>query len=147
MFFKKKTEGQGNSPNETLAVSDKLAKEQGLSSEFILGAIEDGVVMVGADNIIHLFNPAAGQITGWPANEAVGLEFHSVLPLVDEHGSPIAATLHPFAAVLASGKGVRDSKSFLQTRSGKLIPISLIVSPMAGSVERAPRGVVGVGSK
>lgn len=127
-----------------MAVSDKLSKEQGLSSEFILGAIEDGVVMVGPDNLIHLFNPAAGQITGWPADEAVGLEFHSVLPLVDEHGIATPPPLHPFARALAGGKGVRDSKSLLQTRGGKLVPVSLIVSPMAGSDNHSPRGVVGV---
>ena len=74
LFKRKKTGGQNKSPNRTVVASDKLAKDQGLSSEFILGTIEDGVVMVGADNIIHLFNSAAGQITGWPAGDAIGLE-------------------------------------------------------------------------
>lgn len=145
MWFKnKKTDAQQKDPAKAVAVSKKLAKEQGLSSEFILGAIEDGVAMVGPDNVIHLFNPAAGQITGWPAAEAVGLEFHSVLPLVDEHGTAIAPQLHPFAKALASGKAVRDSKSLLQTKSDKLVPISLIVSPMAGDDDHEPNGVVGV---
>ncbi len=127
-----------------VAVSDKLSKEQGLSSEFILGAIEDGVVMVGVDNIIHLFNPAAGQITGWPASDAVGLEFHSVLSLVDEHGTAIVASMNPFTRVLADSKAVRDSKSLLRTRSGKLVPVSLIVSPVTGGDSHLPSGVVGV---
>ncbi|MEK7095682.1 MAG: PAS domain-containing sensor histidine kinase [Patescibacteria group bacterium] len=145
MLFKRKKPGspeKNNSANS--APSTKLAKDQGLNSEFILGAIEDGVVMVGPDNLIHLFNPAAGQISGWPADEAVGLEFHSVLPLVDEHGTATPPQLHPFARALAGGKGVHDSKSLLQTRSGKLVPISLIVSPMAGGGSHAPGGVVGV---
>ena len=144
LFKRKKDNDPDKAPAKNVAVSNKLTKDQGLSSEFILGAIEDGVVMVGPDNIIHLFNPAAGQITGWPASDAVGLEFHSVLPLVDEHGTAIAPALHAFARALAGGKGVRDSKSLLQTRSGKLVPISLIVSPMAGSDNHAPSGVVGV---
>ncbi len=147
LFRRKKTGGQNKSPNGTTAASDKLAKDQGLNSEFILDAIEDGVVMVGSDNLIHLFNPAAGVITGWSANDAVGLEFHSVLPLVDEHGTAIVPALHPFAKALAERKGVRDSKSLLQTRSGKLIPVSLIVSPMTGSDPPkvdAYDGVVGV---
>lgn len=144
LFKRKQTEEQGLGPNSGVATSQKLAKDQGLSSEFILSAIDDGVVMVGPDNIIHLFNPAAGVISGWPPGEAVGLEYHSVLQLVDEHGAAIAPQLHPFAKVLAGGNGVRDSKSFLQTRSGKLVPISLIVSPMDSAGNQAPSGVVGV---
>lgn len=148
MWFKnKKVDAQQKDPAKTVAVSGELAKDQGLSSEFILGAIEDGVVMVGADNIIHLFNPAAGHITGWPTADAVGLEFHSVLPLVDEHGTATPPQLHPFARVLAGGKGIRDNKSLLQTRGGKLVPISLIVSPMPGNDPPSTStggGVVGV---
>jgi len=144
LFKRKKTGGQSQGPAGVVAVSEKLAKDQGLSSEFILGAIEDGVVMVGPDNIIHLFNPAASVITGWPPSEAIGLEYHSVLQLVDEHGAAIPAQLHPFAKALAGGTGVRDSKSFLSTRGAKFIPISLIVSPMHNSGARAPSGVVGV---
>ena len=144
MFFKKKTDKPDQVQSKSTAVSDKLAKDQSLSSEFILNAIEDGVVMVEADNLIHLFNPAASMISGWPGAEAVGLEYHSVLPLVDEHGTAVEPQLHPFAKALAGGKAVRDSKSFLKTKAGKFIPISLIVSPMAGSDNHAPSGVVGV---
>lgn len=147
LFRHKKDNGSDKDSGKNVAGSNKLAKDQGLSSEFILGAIEDGVVMVGPDNLIHLFNPAAGRITGWLASDAVGLEFHSVLPLVDEHGTATLPALHPFARALARGKGVRDSKSLLQTRSGKLVPVSLIVSPMAGSdppKADAQDGVVGV---
>ena len=64
LFGHKKENDQAKNSSKGVRVSNKLAKEQGLSSEFILGAIEDGVVMVGPDNLIHLFNPAAGRITG-----------------------------------------------------------------------------------
>ncbi len=129
LFNHKKSQGQG--------------KDQNLNSEFILNAIEDGVVMVGADNVIHLFNPAAATITGWPANEATGLEYNSVLQLVDEHGKQLSPQLNPFTESLLSGKPIRDSKSCLQTKSTKLIPISLIVSPMAAT-GGGDGGVVGV---
>ncbi|MBI1952378.1 PAS domain S-box protein [Candidatus Saccharibacteria bacterium] len=145
MWFKnKKTDARQNGAVRTVAVSNKLAKEPELSSEFILGAIEDGVVMIGADNIIHLFNPAAGQITGWAADEAVGLEFHSVLPIVDDHGTAITPSLNPFSKALADGKGVKDNKNLLRARSGKLVPVSLIVSPITGNNATMPGGVVGV---
>lgn len=139
MFFKRKNKSAKGSP---LAVSGKM--DSRLSSDFILGAIEDGVVMVGADGVIHMFNTAAAKITGWQANEAVGLDFHDVLPLVDEHNQPYARDNHPFTQTLTSSKPVRDSRAFLQTRGSKMIPISLIVSPVAQQPNVPPSAVVGV---
>lgn len=138
MFFKRKKAAAG----KQVAVSGKLG--QHLSSDFILGAIEDGVIMVGVDNIIHLFNPAAAQITGWAADEAVGLDFHSVLQLVNEHGQPYTKQDHPFTKALTTNKPIRDSKAFLQTRGNRLIPISVIVSPVSEDAEGPTQAVVGV---
>ncbi|OGL35266.1 hypothetical protein A3F65_01345 [Candidatus Saccharibacteria bacterium RIFCSPHIGHO2_12_FULL_47_16b] len=139
MLFKRKK----SAPDaKQVAVSAKL--DQRLTSDFILGAIEDGVVMVGIDNVIHLFNPAAAQIAGWPATEAVGLDYHSVLQLVDEHGEAYSRQNHPIGRVLASGQAIRDSKAFLQTRGSKLIPISIIVSPVNQAPNMPPQNVVGV---
>lgn len=114
-----------------------------MSSDFILSAIEDGVVMAGRDNIIHLFNPAAAIITGWAAEDAVGTDFGSVLSLVDPKGQPLPPGQHPFARALANGKPVHDSNAYIATRGGKSVAISIIVSPVLES--GAPSGnVVGV---
>jgi PAS domain S-box-containing protein len=126
------------------AMSGGLQKDSSVSSDFILGAIEDGVVMVNSDNIIHLFNPAASTITGWPAAEAIGLDYHSVLPLLDEKGQPMAPANHPFARVLATGKAVRDSNAVLATRTSKQVPISLIASPVLGEDGQNTQSVIGV---
>lgn len=139
MLFKRK---KRSTPTKQITVSGKL--DQKLSSDFILGAIEDGVVMVGADQVIHLFNPAAAQITGWPAHEAVGLDYHSVLQLVDEHGEPYTRENHPIARALSTNQPIRDSKAFLSTRGSKLIPISVIVSPVGQAQNLPPQAVVGV---
>lgn len=138
MWFKrKKTNGQAAQQGKG------AAKDADLNSGFILDAIEDGVVMVGADNLIHLFNPAASRITGWPAEEAISLEYHSVLQLADEHGAAPPPDKHLFTRALSGGKTLRDSRSFIQTKSGKSVSVSIIVSPMAAT-GRAPTGVVGV---
>lgn len=119
-------------------------KAQQQMAGFILKAVEDGVVMVGKDNHIKLFNPAAEHITGWPAAEAIGLDYHNVLSVVDEHGSPIPADQHPFDKALASGTTVRDSSVWLATRGDKRLPISLIVSPVVQEQGRPAGNVVGV---
>ncbi len=127
-----------------VTVSKGLAKNERLSSDFVLGAIEDGVVMVGNDNIIGLFNPAASKISGWPAEEAVGLEYHTVLPLVNEKGEPYAPENHPINKTLVTGQPIRDSKGWLATRGKKRIPVSVIVSPVMEENGRATGTVVGV---
>ena len=115
-----------------------------VNSDFILQAIQDGVVMVDKDNLIHMFNPAASTITGWPAEEAVGIDYKSVLQLVDDKGQDIQANTHPFAQALTSGQSVRDSHATLATRGGKPLPISLIVSPVLNSNGQPSGSVVGV---
>src|SRR5579859_3767196 len=116
--------------------------DQKLSSDFILSAIEDGVVMVGEDNILHLFNRAASNITAWPVDDALGLDYRSVLTFTDEYGKLQDSAKGPFAKALNAGKTVRDNKLMLRNRSNKMVPISLIVSPVA--LDSNTNSVVGV---
>lgn len=136
--------GQANHPAVPVSDVHELPKDQAVSSDFILGAIEDGVVVVGPDKTIKAFNPAAAHISGWPAGEAVGLEFQSVLQLVNTQNEALPAEKHPFSQALNSGKSVKDSNCVLKTKSGKTMPISLIVSPVLASDGRSTGNVVGV---
>ncbi|HSX18246.1 MAG TPA: ATP-binding protein [Candidatus Saccharimonadales bacterium] len=124
--------------------SKALPKQQELSTEFLLSAIVDGVVLVGEDNTIHMFSPAASAITGWPVSEAVGLDYRSVLKLNDEHGQPYVAERDPFAQALRSHSTIKDAKGLLSTRGGKQVPVSLIVSPVIVDVHSMTTGVLGV---
>ena len=143
-WWGKKDSGQAEQRPGGLTVSKDLEKDERLSAEFILSAIEDAVVIVGRDHVIHLFNPGASAITGWPATEAVGLDFHSVLNLVDEKGQAFPAEEHPFAKALRTGQPVRDSNSQLVSRNGKHLPVSLIISPVTEADGQPPQIVVGV---
>ena len=115
-----------------------------LNTEFLLSAIVDGVVLVSDDNAIHLFSSAASSITGWSPQEAVGLDFRSVLVMIDEHGQPYPSELHPFAQALKTRSTVKDSKGLLSTKGGKLVPVSIIVSPVIEDVNKMATGVLGV---
>ena len=143
-WFKKDKDSGSAQPQSGLTVSDSVKKDARLGSDFIIGAIEDGVVMVGHDGIIHLFNNAASTLTGWAPNEAVGLDFHNILMLVDGKGTQLPPESHPFAAALATGKTVRDSNAILATHSKKPLAISLIVSPVLDSKSQPTGSVVGV---
>jgi len=100
--------------------------------------------MAGHDNAIHLINPAASHITGWSAEDAVGTDFHHVMPLVDQKGEPLQSGQHPFAQALATGKPVRDAKAELRSKDGKLTAISIIVSPVLNEASQPTGNVVGV---
>lgn len=143
MWFKPKNKS-AESKQGGVVVSDQVRKNESLSSDFILGAIEDGVVMAGQDNIVQLFNPAAASLTGWPANEAVGSDFHSVLALVDNKGQPLPVQAHPFSQALISGKAIREPNATLARRNEKPVSISLIVSPVLSPNGQPSGNVVGV---
>jgi two-component system sensor histidine kinase VicK len=136
-LFKKKI-------NEEQAQTGGLAIRGKVNPDFILGAIEDGVIMVGRDNLVHLFNPAASKITGWKAEEAVGLDYRNVLSFIDDKGQPKPPGDNAFAQVLASGNTVKNTGAMLSTQSGKRIPLSLIVSPVMDAENKASGDVVGV---
>jgi PAS domain S-box-containing protein len=127
-----------------VAVSERVLKNERLGSDFILGAIEDGVMMVSRDNLIQLFNPGASEISGWPAEEAVGLDFHNVLKLVNQRGETCPPEAHPFTKALVANSTVRDSKVLLSTKGGKTLPISVVVSPVLDENNHSTGNVVGV---
>jgi PAS domain S-box-containing protein len=141
-LFKKKTQEK---PQATTSQGGVTASQSNhLNSDFILGAIEDGVVMVGRDNVVHLFNPAANKITEWPPEEAVGLDFHTVVAVVNQKGEAIAPEQHPFAQALATNAAVRNNNIWLSTKTGRRIAISLIVSPVVDPATQQANSVVGV---
>lgn len=144
-FIKSKKNGSHAKKSRSgIAVSERVLKNERLSSDFVLGAIDDGVMMVSRDNLIQLFNPGASKISGWPAEESVGLDFHNVLKLVSQKGEPCPPETHPFSKALAGDKTVRDSKLWLSTKAGKVLPISVVVSPVLDENDQPTGNVVGV---
>jgi PAS domain S-box-containing protein len=118
--------------------------QQDIEAEFILDTIEDGVVMVAGDGVVHLFNPAAGKISGWEPKEAIGLDFKAILSLVDDKGQPISDTQNPFIQAMASGQTFRDSNVTMGTKDNRKVPVSVIVSPVRDSNGQPNGSVVAV---
>lgn len=113
----------------TVTLSSSLSKEQA-KSDIILNAIEDGVILMDTNRTIRLFNPGASAITGWPVEEAVGLDHHVVLRLVDEKNEEYDEKRNPFERVFDQTKTVRDNQATLVSRSNKRISINISVSPL-----------------
>ncbi len=140
-FLKKSKTDNSTSP---MVTKDGLrVGGQTLKPDVIVNSIIDGVVLIDGEKLIHFFNKAAADITGWAQTDAQKLAFDTVLKLTNAKGEPYRPVDNPIMKVLAKGQSVRDNNSQLVTRSGKRIAISLIVSPIGGN-DSAAQGVVGV---
>ncbi|HET6863627.1 MAG TPA: ATP-binding protein [Candidatus Saccharimonadales bacterium] len=118
-------------------------QQQDIETGFILDTIEDGVVMITADSRIHLFNPAASRISGWPPQEAIGNDYRNILRLVDNKGQALADGQNPLVQALAIGQTVRENNAVLAGKDNRSTPVSVIVTPVMNE-SRASGNVVAV---
>ena len=125
--------------------SDKAYKE--LASEFsqvsgksdaIINAIGDGVIALNGQGNIELINPAAQQIVGWGKQDAISLDYKSVLKLIDKNDAELTTANDPISQVLATNKEVKTNNLTLLTKSGKKLLVAVTVSP----VGQAGAGVI-----
>lgn len=143
LFLRRGRVRHGQLKNETSALSANLKGEK-FKSDFILNAIEDGVVTITTERVISSFNPAASTITGWPASEALGIAMGTVFKFANEHGELHPEEDNPILAAMNSGQTVRDSNAILVARGDKQIAISLVVSPLVDPNSNRKAGVVAV---
>jgi two-component system sensor histidine kinase VicK len=127
-----------------LTATSKFFKDQHLNSDFILGAIDDGVMVVDKANIIQVFNRAAGDITGWAPAEAVGRNFYEVLQMIDEQEVALQPQQNPIIQSLVQGKPVRNSDCTVKSKNGKKLAVSIVVSPMTDAQGRPGSTAVAV---
>jgi len=130
----------GLKPAASANVLASSLKNEKLKSDIILNGIEDGILLIDNQKIIQLFNPAAAQITGWPTDEALGLDYHAVVKLVDSKGEAYNDTEDPLNQAFEKNQPVRGSAATLISRSNKRYTVSLSVSPLrdhAGAISGA----------
>lgn len=116
-----------NLANELTEVASK--------SEVVINAIGDGVMAIDSQGIIQLINPAAQRIIGWGKQDALALNYKSVLQLFNGKNEPLDAAGDPIQQVLNTNQQIRTNDLTLITKSTKKLMISLVVSPVgdAGS--------------
>ena len=107
----------------------------------ILNNIQDGVYYVDIHRKIKFWNKGAEQITGYRADEMVGLDCpESKLNHIDELGNHLCITGCPLFATNIDGV-VRTEKVFVRHKNGYRIPLLTTVYPIrengviVGSVE------------
>jgi PAS domain S-box-containing protein len=136
MFWKSKSK----SPSTRGVLSRDLGDAR-LRFEVIINNIEDGVILFDNEQNIQLYNPGAVSISGWPVDEAIGINIHNVIPLVDDKGQPLGIENNPFDQVFSTGQNLRDNKASVMNREKKATPISLSVTPLMNEAKKVTAAV------
>jgi PAS domain S-box-containing protein len=98
--------------------------------EVIINSIGDGVLMYDNQRVIQLCNPGASQLTGWPADEATGIDVLRVMTLLDDKGKSLEDNANPFGQIIVSGEPLKNGMATLQSKDGKQLALSLSITPL-----------------
>lgn len=104
--------------------------EVATKSEIVINAIGDGVIAVDGKGVIQLINPAGQEILGWGKQDALMLNYKSVLKLADENNTELDAARDPIQQVLNTNQQARANKLVALSKSGKKVSVSIVVSPI-----------------
>jgi PAS domain S-box-containing protein len=99
-------------------------------SDVVINAIGDGVIALNAKGHIELINPAAQRIIGWGKQDALGLDYKSVLKLVDAKNTEVQDINSPIEKALHENKPFDSDVFSLVTNSGKTVLASIVASPI-----------------
>ncbi len=130
IIWRKSSATEQASPEKSYLDTKNGQSKVTLKSDIVVNAIGDGVILIDNLGNIKLFNPAAQDITGWEATDALSLNYRSVLKLINNTNTEIDPSSDPVSQVLNLNQQVRTNELGLETKSGKKILISLVVSPL-----------------
>jgi PAS domain S-box-containing protein len=99
-------------------------------SDIVINAIADGVIAIDQKGIIQLMNPAAQSIIGWQKEDALSLDYHSILKIENDKGEPITEVNDPIQRCMKEARSVETDEMMLETKAGKKLFVSIIVSPV-----------------
>lgn len=127
---------------DDLGFGQLLGNQQ--ESEILMQSITDGIIVIDSDHKISLLNTAASTMTGWPREEASGIDVELVVKLVQEDGSEMSEGPHPFKNVIKSGEQFTATLQLQDREKKGSRIISLAISPIIPPEEDDVIGAVGV---
>ena len=113
---------ENTSPKADSSQNDSLA-------EIILASIEDGIVLIGNNGRIKIFNPAAGRITGLAPEKVLDQPWPESLKFVDRHGMALAADDNPLEQVFQQGSSRHFQDSYILAPEQRRVPLHLVITP------------------
>lgn len=117
--------------NELSAVANR--------SELIINSIGDGVMSLDGQGSIELINPAAQKLLGWGKEEAMNLNYKSIIKLLNAQGQPVDGEQDPILEAMNTNQEYRTNNLTINTKSDQKFYTSIVVSPKS---EQAGQGVI-----
>lgn len=130
ILWRNNTEDNSKDPIQELSHHLSTAKGK---SDIVINTIEDGVLTINGEGIIDLINPAAQHLIGWNQGDALGLEWSSVLKLVNIEGRDVPETEHPIIQSLKSNQQIHTDNFSILTGSDKKRMVSIVSTPIGGA--------------
>jgi PAS domain S-box-containing protein len=124
--------GDDDSTKDMKKMASELS-EVANKSEVVINAIGDGVIAVDSQGVIQLINPAAQEILGWGKQDALMLNYKSVLKLSDANNHDLDPSQDPIQQVLNNNQEARANNLTINTKTGKKITAAIVVSPVGES--------------
>lgn len=125
--------GQPTETEKNVKTLTTELSEVATRSEIVINAIGDGVIAIDAQGTIQLINPAAQEILGWGKQDALMLNYKSILQMTDLNNKELDPSTDPIGQVLNTNQQIRSNTLIIKTRSGKKITSSLVVSPIGAA--------------
>lgn len=129
LLWHSKSKGENNKERAYFDLANELNQVSN-KSEVVINAIGEGVIAVNNQGSIELINPAAQRIIGWGRQDAVGLDYKSVLHLIDKTGHDLTKANDPIFDVITTNQSKRRTDLQLVTNSGKKLNVSVVASPI-----------------
>lgn len=143
-FLAIKSRGKKKATGKVSQLKGALASKE-IQAEILINSITDGIIVTDIENKIALYNKGAADMTGWPIDEAMGIDALPVLKLVadEKSGTTVADAEHPFAKVMQARMPVNQTVQLISRQNNKLY-ISLSISPVIIPKTEELAGVVAV---
>ncbi len=103
---------------------------------FIFNSIDEGLILIDANGLITLFNPAAEKITGWTAKDATGIDIKLIVKLVDDKGEEYPNNNNPFLQIFKLKQNIKENNVLLITKSKSSIYVNVSVSLVDGDTNK-----------
>ena len=130
IWYKKSEDGEPSNEDRAYRNLANELTEVASKSEVVINAIGDGVIAIDNKGVIQLINPAAQRLIGWGKQDALTLNYKSVLKLVNQKNEELDTATDPIQQVLNTNQQIRTNILSLITSSENKIMISLVVSPV-----------------
>ncbi len=126
-------------PAET--VDPNIPPKPHFRAEMLLRYIGEGIMVINGHGQIQLLNPAAESLTGWKAEDAIGLDSRAVIELTTEVTEGATVTEEIINQALTAGKSFEREDLELTTKSGRKLDVWLMAAPVFNTAGR-PDGAI-----